>query len=222
MYNPVDRTQLPVVIGQEGVLIGNVVAAQPRPNPIVIPDAVPGLDADLGFVAENVGVLNIRSVYDLDGVDVAVPDIGTLADPAFATAAGRPARFVRLVKAVSIPDEDIVELENTDFGPNILQGMREIVGYAPVEPDGSVRIKVPANVALGIEVLDANGRRITARRPGDPASSTCSVVASPSGTALNRARRVGGRRPPSPRRGRRRARRRRRRCATRRRACGRS
>ena len=163
MYNPVDRTQLPVVIGREGVLISNVVAAQPRPNPLVIPDAIPGLDADLGFIAENVGVLNIRSVYDLDGVDTAVPDIETLADPAFATAAERPARFVRLVKAVSIPDDDIVDLEATDFGPNILQGMREIVGYAPVEPDGSVRIKVPANIAVGVEVLDANGRRITAR-----------------------------------------------------------
>jgi hypothetical protein len=163
MYDPVSRTQLPVVIAREGTLIANVVAAQPRPNPIVIQDAIPGLDADLGFIAENVGVLNIRSVYDIDGVDTAVPDIETLADPAFATAAERPARFVRLVKAVSIPDEDIVELENTAFGPNILQGMREILGYAQVEPDGSVRVKVPANVAFGVEVLDANGRRITAR-----------------------------------------------------------
>lgn len=163
MYNPVDRTQLPVVIGQEGMLIGNVVAAQPRPNPLVIQDAIPGIDADLNQIAENVGVINIRSVYDLDGVDIAVPDIETLADPAFALAAERPARFVRLVKAVSIPDDDIVDLEAEHFGPNILQGMREILGYGQVEPDGSVRIKVPANVAFGIEVLDANGRRITAR-----------------------------------------------------------
>jgi hypothetical protein len=163
MYNPVDRTQLPVVIAREGMLIGEVVAAQPRPAVMTIPDAIPGLDADPDFHAENVGVLNIRSVYDLDGVDVAEPDIRTLADPAFATADERPARFVRLVKAVSIPDDDIVDLAATDFGPNILQGMREIVGYAQVEPDGSVRVKVPANVALAIDVLDANGRRLTAR-----------------------------------------------------------
>jgi hypothetical protein len=32
-----------------------------------------------------------------------------------------------------------------------------------VEPDGSVKIKVPANVPFAISVLDANGRRITAR-----------------------------------------------------------
>jgi hypothetical protein len=39
--------------------------------------------------------------------------------------------------------------------------MREILAYAPVEPDGSVKIKVPANVAFQISVLDANGRRIS-------------------------------------------------------------
>ena len=41
--------------------------------------------------------------------------------------------------------------------------MREVIGYAPIEPDGSVRVKVPANVALAVSVLDGNGRRITAR-----------------------------------------------------------
>jgi hypothetical protein len=41
--------------------------------------------------------------------------------------------------------------------------MRELLGYAPIEPDGSVRVKVPANVALAISVLDANGRRIGPR-----------------------------------------------------------
>ena len=77
--------------------------------------------------------------------------------------AQRPARFLRIEKAVAIPDEDIVDLDNTAFGPNIQQGMREIIGYAPIEPDGSVRVKVPANVALAVSVLDANGRRISAR-----------------------------------------------------------
>jgi hypothetical protein len=41
--------------------------------------------------------------------------------------------------------------------------MREVIGYAPIEPDGSVRIKVPATVALAVSVLDANGRRLSAR-----------------------------------------------------------
>jgi hypothetical protein len=159
MYDPVDQTQLPIVIGEEGVLIGDVVAAQPRPNPQAILDQIP--DAEL--VAENAGILNIRSVYDVDGMDAATPSIAAIADPAQTVAAARPARFLRVEKAVSIPDEDLVDLDNTAFGPNIQLGMREIVAYAPIEPDGSVRIKVPANVALAISVLDADGRRITAR-----------------------------------------------------------
>ncbi len=41
--------------------------------------------------------------------------------------------------------------------------MREIIGYAPIEPDGSVKMKVPANIAFGVEILDANGRRTSQR-----------------------------------------------------------
>ena len=159
MYDPATQTQLPIVIGEEGVLIGDVVAAQPRANPDSIPDAVAGFDADL--VAEGAGILNIRSVYDLDGV--ASVDIAAMADPVRTPPVDRPARFLRVEKAVAIPDDDVVDLDNTAFGPNIRQGMREIVAYAPIEPDGSVRVKVPANVALAVSVLDANGRRITAR-----------------------------------------------------------
>jgi hypothetical protein len=39
--------------------------------------------------------------------------------------------------------------------------MREIVGYVPIEPDGSVRVKVPADVPISIEVLNKAGHRIT-------------------------------------------------------------
>src|SRR5690606_35687981 len=136
------ETQRPVVVGEEGVLIGEIVAAQPRPNPRYIPDRV-GVDGDADLAAENAGVLSIRSVYDVDGTDTANPDIATLADPSRTMADERPARFLRVLKAVSIPDDDIVDLDNTAFGPNVRQGMREIVAYAPIEPDGSVRIKVP-------------------------------------------------------------------------------
>ena len=48
------------------------------------------------------------------------------------------------------------------FGPAGM-GMREILGYAPIQPDGSVQIQVPANVPFTIDVLDANARRITAQ-----------------------------------------------------------
>jgi len=161
MYDPATQTQLPIVIGEEGVLIGDVVAAEPRSRPSSIPDKVPGVDLDADLVAEGVGILNIRSVYDIDGVSAG--DIAAIADPVVTPAANRPARFLRIEKAVSIPDDNIVDLNDTAFGPNLSQGMREILAYAPIEPDGSVRVKVPANVAFAVSVLDANGRRITAR-----------------------------------------------------------
>ena len=60
---------------------------------------------------------------------------------------------------MSIPDDDdIADPDNSAFGPTGV--MREIVGYAPVEPDGSVRMKVPANIAFQISLLDVNGRRV--------------------------------------------------------------
>jgi hypothetical protein len=49
------------------------------------------------------------------------------------------------------------DIDPSGFGASPF--MREILGYIPVEPDGSVRVKVPANVAFIIDVLDANGRR---------------------------------------------------------------
>jgi hypothetical protein len=163
MYDPSDQTQLPIVVGEEGMLIGEIVAAQPRTNPQVILDKTPGLDVDADLAAEDVGILNIRSVYDIDGVSVATPDIETLADPEQTLATQRPARFLRIEKAVPLPDDDVLDFANTAFGPNRQQGMREILGYAPIEPDGSVRTKVPARVPFAVSVLDANGRRISRR-----------------------------------------------------------
>ena len=161
MYDPSTQTQQPIVIGEEGVLVSEVVAAQPRRAPASIPDKLPGVDFDADLAAEGAGIINIRSVYDLDGV--ASVDIAAVADPVLTPPDNRPARFLRIEKAVAIPDEDTVDLENTAFGPNIQQGMREVIGYTPIEPDGSVRVKVPANVALAISVLDGDGRRTSAR-----------------------------------------------------------
>lgn len=174
MYDPADQTQLPIVVGEEGMLIGEIVAAQPRVNPQVILDKTPGAGADAELASQDVGILNIRSVYDIDGVDSATPNIDTLADPAATMADQRPARFIRIVKPVPLPDDDVLDFANTAFGVSAQQGMREILGYAPIEPDGSVRVKVPANVPFAVSVLDVNGRRISARHqnwlqvlPGD-------------------------------------------------------
>ena len=168
MFSPSQNTILPVMSPVEGVMVTEAVAAQPRtPLPAVIVDQQPpALDADL--VAEGAGLLSIKSVYDIMGVDQArfgagngtATSIANVSNPSLTQYAGRLARFVRIEKPVSIPDDDdIADPDNSAFGPSGV--MREIVAYAPVEPDGSVRMKVPANIAFQISVLDQNGRRFS-------------------------------------------------------------
>jgi len=161
MYDPREQTQLPVVPPEEGFKFTEVVAADPRPLPPTILDEDFRFTADPSLVTDGEAVINIRSVYDFDGT--AALDIDALADPAQFAADQRPARFIRIVKAVSLPDPDVLDLDNTAFGRIRRLGMKEIVGYGMVEPDGSAMIKVPANTALQVSVLDGNGRRITPR-----------------------------------------------------------
>ena len=163
IYDPRDETQLPIVAGEEGFMFTEVVSADPRPASAVIPDGSSYYTLDPSLPDSGEGVLNIRNVYDFDGAMLPGIDPYVLADPAQTLAADRPARFLRIEKAVSLPDEDLRDIDNTAFGITTLFGMKEIVGYAPIEPDGSVVVKVPANAALMVSVLDENGMRITQR-----------------------------------------------------------
>ncbi|MGH8200625.1 MAG: hypothetical protein ACREVO_09725 [Steroidobacteraceae bacterium] len=153
MFDPAQNTFTPIVQPTEGVMITDVAAAQPRTTPTIIPPISP----DPELQGEGVGEIDINSVYDFDGVDTAPGGIVALADGK-TPASSRPARFIRLVKAVSIPDRKVVNLAQEAFGAS--DYMREIVGYAPIEPDGSVLIKAPADVAFEINILDVNGRRL--------------------------------------------------------------
>ena len=161
MYDPADDTQRPIVPAEDGFTFTEVVSADPRLAPPVILDSEYTFAEDTDLAQEGAAVLKIRNVYDFDGG--AVVDIPTIADPAQTMADERPARFIRVVKAVSLPDEDLLDLDNTAFGVSTAQGMKEVVAYGHVEPDGSVMMKVPANVALAISVLDSEGKRITSR-----------------------------------------------------------
>jgi len=99
--------------------------------------------------------------YSSDNLSIAY-----LADTSRFTSDDRPARFLRVIKSVGIPDElggADFDISNDAFGQSTQQGMREIIGYAPIEPDGSVMVEVPANVPLAISVVDSRGRRISQR-----------------------------------------------------------
>jgi len=167
MFTPAQNTILPVMPPVEGVMVTEAIAAQPRtPLPAVILDKQAPLDLDADLVAEGSGLLSIRSVYDIMGVEQARTDNGAAAsianvsNPSMAQYGQRQVRFIRIEKPVSIPDDDdIADPDNSAFGPTGV--MREIVAYAPVEPDGSVRMKVPANIAFQLSLLDVNGRRVS-------------------------------------------------------------
>ena len=174
LYNRDDATQVPLLVPREGIIYSDIVTAQARPLPDILADQM----LDPALAQEGTAILHIRSVYDFDGrfrgLSSGKASIAALADPAQTLADQRPARFLRVIKAVAIPGRNVRRLRGTAFGRSSGQLMREIVAYAPIEPDGSVRIKVPANVPLTISVLDQNGRRISARhqnwlqlRPGE-------------------------------------------------------
>ncbi|MEJ2694646.1 MAG: hypothetical protein P8166_16875, partial [Candidatus Thiodiazotropha sp.] len=168
IYDMIEQTQQPFVAPQEGVIYTDVVAADARTMPPVIFDLETREDTDKidkTLVSKQTGMLSIRSVYDMDGLDVAVPNIPTVADPAQTLAADRLPRFLRLIKPVTIPDRDVLDFPASAYGRTRNFGMREVIGYAPIEPDGSVQVQVPANVPVSFEVLDANGRKIAQNHP---------------------------------------------------------
>ena len=72
----------------------------------------------------------------------------------------------------------------TDFEP------QQILGYAPVEPDGSFKLEVPADTPLALAIIDAKGRALQTHlnwiqvRPGE--RRTCDGCHSPRrGASIN-------------------------------------
>ena len=168
-----DQGTLSPILGAEAntIIVEPVIMQARTPVPAFIPDVVPtGAAATMANNTNGgLGLLVIRSVYDFDGVDTvaaetngAFANIAALADPKQAKADQRPVRFVRIEKAVEIPDKTVRKLDAQIFGPAGM-GMREILAYVPVEPDGSVKVQLPANVPFTIDILDKNARRVGAR-----------------------------------------------------------
>ncbi|MCK4588048.1 MAG: hypothetical protein KAU29_11920, partial [Gammaproteobacteria bacterium] len=171
VYDLGSNTQLPVVIPVEGFIYDEPVVVAARPAPTILIDKAPFVDLGLDptLFADRTGLLHIRSVYDFDGgfndLGAGVVDLTTMANPTLTDAVARPARFLRIIKGSYIPSTDFYDFvdRNAAFGLTRRHGMREILGYVPVEPDGSVLARVPANVPLAISVVDKDGRRIGGR-----------------------------------------------------------
>ena len=207
MFDLGTRTLRPITLPPEGWAYTDPIAVKPR----LVPNSIPDKPLDAALAAAGMGVLNVKSVYDTDGLGLmgarmlvegesipmtspppddtrsSVPDLMRLKDPALTTAAQRPARFLRVVEAVPTPPG----LSRQAIGETDLE-MQQVVGYAEIEPDGSFRIKVPADRPLGVSVLDEHGRAIQVHtnwmqvRPGE--TRTCNGCHSPRrGSALNSA-----------------------------------
>jgi hypothetical protein len=159
------KTLLPVITQQAGFFFAHPVALQARPKPAVVGQYTPDSSIPAGF-----GLFDVGTVYNTDDKQrmgdavlapgesiprvTGQPDVANLATPGTSQYASRVARFFRITKAVPTPSGMSREaLGETEFE------MQQIVGYGVVEPDGSIRAHVPADTAINITVLDANGRQ---------------------------------------------------------------
>ena len=181
ILDPVAGTQRPVRQASDGQMITEVAVLRAGLSPVTLADGQPGVDLDSDLYDRLSGILHIRSVFDFAGefdplgpLPDGVETLADYRDPALVTAAERRVRFLRITKGVLLPDRDVRQINGADFGRAPIFGMREIVGYVPVQPDGSVRVEVPANVPLSFQLVDAQGRLVMARhgswltvRPGE-------------------------------------------------------
>lgn len=160
IYDPAQNTQKPVVLAQEGQWVSEIIAAENRDFPDLLGQA-DNYDAALAVAGE--GRLLIDSVYDEDGDDASPAGIANHARPGSDRYRQRPARFLRLIQPVPLPDDDIVDIPGFAYGVTRAFGFREIAGYVPVEPDGSVGVRIAASRPFSFEILNAAGKRIGAR-----------------------------------------------------------
>jgi Hydrazine synthase alpha subunit middle domain len=144
-------------------------------------------NVDLTLAAQGLGVIDVQSVYDTDGLGrmgaqvlaaadlrpgctsaiaqtappnsldtrPSVADLVKIKDPANPAYQCAPARFVRVVRAVAPPDGSTgtrQAIGDTNFE------MQQLLGYAVIEPDGSLKLNVPADTPIGLQVVDSEGR----------------------------------------------------------------
>jgi hypothetical protein len=215
MFDPALQTFQIVAAPPAGFMYVDGIALQARPTPQV---AQPTLLDDT-LKSANKALIEVRSVYDTDGLQrmgetvlsaadypagctsgitmttpvdpldtrAQVADLAKIKDPADPAYGCAPARFVRATRAVAPPSSTMglrSAIGETEFE------QVQILGYAPVEPDGSFKLQVPADTPLALSIVDAKGRSLQTHlnwiqvRPGE--RRTCDGCHSPRrGASLN-------------------------------------
>ena len=215
MFDPKLQTWLIVAAPPAGFMYTDPIALQARAEP----NATAPTNVDAALAALNLALIEVRSVYDTDGLarmgeqmltgadrpagcaagialtpptDVLdtrpmVADLVRMKNPADAAYGCAPARFVRAIRAVA-PPSTMMGLRSAIGETEFEQ--QQILGYAPVEPDGSFKLQVPADVPLALSIVDGKGRAFQTHtnwiqvRPGE--RRTCDGCHSPRrGGALN-------------------------------------
>jgi hypothetical protein len=215
MFDPNAQTFLIVAAPPPGMMNTHPVAIQPRTEP----NATLPTNVDATLAAQNLGLLEVRSVYDTDGLgrmgsgaltaadapagcttqipttasaDPAdtrsqVADLVKMKDPANAAYGCSPARFIRAVRAIP-PGAGMTGMRQA-IGETEFE-MQQILGYAPIEPDGSFKLTVPADTPIGLAVVNDKGEAFQTHtnwiqvRPGE--RRTCDGCHSPRrGGAIN-------------------------------------
>jgi hypothetical protein len=164
LLNFSNSTLMPLFTPVEGVMVTDVVSLQPHTVPCTVNASCP-VDSTVPSTFDPAfGIIDIRSVYDRDGLAAGLGNNASLGAVAMANATNRPARFLRIEKAVVFGDPQLGDgFPKFDRGIALdgsLGYMRQILGYVPIEPDGSVRVMVPADVAFQITVVDANAQAL--------------------------------------------------------------
>ncbi|VUD53435.1 hypothetical protein TDB9533_01834 [Thalassocella blandensis] len=160
IYDPVTQTQAPVVTANSiGTLYTEAVVFEPKTPADYIPGAA--TDPERAELTEqSVGIVNIKSIYSMDGEDGVADGIPAMADPLRTPTDERPVRFIRILEHANMPHDDDYDIDMALVRGRNGQPGKGIIGYAQVHPDGSALFKVPANVAFTMEFVDANGRRL--------------------------------------------------------------
>ena len=215
MFDPAQQMFSVVATPPPGMMNTHPVALQARPEPSA-PDPTP---VDATLAAQNLGLIEVRSVYDTDGLGrmgdpvLAAADLSpgcTMAiakttptdpadtraqianlvrmkdpaDPAYNCA---PAKFIRAIRAVA-PPTGMTGMRGA-IGETEFE-MQQVLGYAPIEPDGSFKLNIPADTPIALSVVDSTGRGFQTHtnwiqvRPGE--RRTCDGCHSPRrGGAIN-------------------------------------
>ncbi len=164
VYDPNEESFSPVVLANEaGTLYTEAIILESRDRPTSIPDTGAESEAVRDIADEQVGIIHIRSVYDFDGIDTV--GIARMADSQQTPVDSRPIRFVRFLSEANMPHEDDLDIDEGLIRGRNGRPSRSIIGYAEVHPDGSVMAKVPADTAFTIDLVDANGRRVSGANP---------------------------------------------------------